>query len=567
MKYAAVICPPEPLLNPNVAGFLEKRTSAGTGWRMAKHPPDRGSTELAEVRLAAEGSPAKLELFTTKLGRYFDKEENRLWLPRLLFEGLKPPEKINLLHPSPTRSRQPLRTYKREQVAPEVRTPPELLLPLSRGALYRAAPDQETGHLPIQVVQEQKKRGQPRTCSERHPPRAMLNPWVFSFDTRQALDSKDLELFEEMMKEAEVDFHLDFPPTDWLRVRLHAHLRSLWAQSPWAGGGKPPLPRLMFGGEGEEWQRARAFLVLDSIEGVFGVTGGVGPCAGSVKFGWDPSGCDPSERTKLSGTLQQHRPVAEALRVLGVHPPGKDGDPAPQAPTEEADEGRDSSHSALKKEPCRKCEEETLPLHPVFKRIFDKLRDGSVPRELMMLLRGLPEPSEKEKAAVNSIAAGAGGDSAAFTTRFVREYIMPRSRILVAWPPPPEWLEEHESVLWSCWKDAGLFDPTLARHGEIPEGRLTVWWLRLILPGKEEVPSEWKAGNYLWKGYFFAALFRTGEAPQWADLSSDGRLGSDKLGHFVLGGRSRREDMISGPWMYGEWPAEFYLPHPASGRL
>ena len=551
MRYAAVICPTE-RLGPDAKSFLAelKPRRERTGWSVAECPPQRGSlsTELATVTVGSVANGPEMELLTktSKLVHYFDMEGSRLWLPRSLFQGQlqgQLPGEINLLHPSGDR----LRTYKLEQAAPNVRTPPELLSPLSRGALYKAA--SVPVHSAFQVkVQDQKPRcGQTRTCSETPSAlRAMLNPWVLTFDTRQELKpKKDYMLLKAIMKEAEVDFHLDFPPTDWLRVRLHTHLRSLWTQSPWARGGKPPLPRLMFGGKGEEWERARAFLVLDSTEGVFDVTGGVGPCAGPVKFGWKLS-------DKLSGTLQ-HWPVTEALRVLGIHPPGKDGNSASPAPTEEAEEGGNSSCSAPT---------ELDPGNPdsFFGPIFAKLPSGSVPRELTKLIRDLPALSDEEGEAVNSIADSADGNSAAFSARFVHEYLMPRSRIRVAWPPPPEWMKERKHTLWNRWKKAEPFDPTLGWHDEISERRLTAWWLRFILPDEEEVPSVWKTGDYLWKGRFFAALFRTGEAPQWADPPLGGRLRSDRLGHFVLGGGSECENDIEGPWEYGKWPSELHLP-------
>ncbi len=519
MKYVAVVCPREQL-SDLAESFLTNPLPAGTNWSVVERPT-KGENGLMVVGRRSGGAVLATIKTHVLLDRLFSLTETRLWLPRSLFTAL-PCAEIALRRPD---GRYGPRVYERVSAA-NFGTPPELLHRLSKGALYKMSPHNRQMKPGTFVVQVQ--RQMPKDCPE--VGRAMVNPWVFSFDTGRALDLEDLKRFEEVMTGSEVDFHLDFPPADWLRVRLHARLQWLWEKE----NALPPLSRLMFSGKGEEWERTRAFLVLDSTEGAFDVQGRIGPCTDPAKivgFEWKPS-----KRTESSGALN-HWPVAEAKRVLGGFPPVKDGDSAPRTPPMVAEAGASSGQETLVQ---------------VFDRVFKGVRDRCVPCELTTLAKGLSALTEEERAAVESIGSGVGGDSVAFVARFVREYLMPRSRIWVNWPPPPEWLAERVPAAVTHWKKAKRFDPTQARRGEMPERRLTAWWLRLIVPGKEKVPEVWKVGSDLWKARFLATLFRGSEASRWADPLPRGRLGSDRLGDFLLGGGSGREDAVSGPW--GRWP-------------
>ena len=520
MRYAAIICPRRGL-SAKADNFLTNLPETGTNWQAAEAPTTRRASELVKIRPQKDGSPAELITTSDKLDRFFSASETRLWIPRSISAGHT---EVALERPNLARRtvNSQFRVFERVS-AKHVDMPPELLNPLSKGTLFRALPPGQNlkhGTFCIQVRVKSRQDDLEEW--------AMLNPWVFLFDTNRPLNAEDLVWFNEVMKGSEVDFHLDFPPAEWLRLRLHLHLRRLWGRNVVS-----PLPRLIFGGNGEEWENARAFLVLDSMGDSFIVRGRTNSCPDSSEIYWEPS-----ERTEKSGAIK-HWPVAEAQRVIG-------------RPTEQNEEYPALSVSMPTSE--TGVISRNMTLSQLFQRIFKKNCGWYFPPELETLAEGLSALSDTEISAIESLNFPAGSYSGALISKFVRNHLIPRSTVQVDWPCPPKWLEESAPDAFTLWEQTNAFDPTKARRGEIPEWVLTAWWLRLILPGNEEVSPLWRVQSDLWKVRFFATLFRRGEPSRWADPHPGGQLGSGRLGEFPIGRGSQREKIVSGPWDAGRWP-------------
>lgn len=522
MRYAAILCPTKGL-SAQAENFLTNLPETGMSWQAAEVPITRQACELVKVRLPLRGSPAKFFTTSDKLDRFFSTVETRLWIPRSLADSHT---EIAIERPSLARrsvASNRFRVFERIS-AKHVDTPPELLNLITKGTLFRARPPGQSLKHGTFCIKVQVESGQDGIEQEW----AMLNPWIFLFDTNQPLNAEDLAWFNEVLKASEVDFHLDFQPAEWLRLRLYLQLRKLWG-----GNVSSPLPRLIFGGSGEEWESARAFPVLDSMEGVFVVKRKKNSHSDFPEIYWEPS-----ERIVKSGAIN-HWPIAEAQRIVGGFTDKREENPALPMSTREF-ETRETSR------------DETLP--QLLQRKFKKRRDAYFPRELKTLIEELSTPSDTEISAIELLDFPASSYSFAFISRFVREYLMPRSAVKVDWPSPPEWLEESAPNAFILWEQANAFDPTKAWRGGIPERVLTAWWLRLILPGNEKVPPLWRVQNDLWKVRFFATLFRQSEPLKWADTLPGGELGTGRLGEFPIGSGNQNEKFVFGPWDTGRWP-------------
>ena len=364
-------------------------------------------------------------------------------------------------------------------------------------------------------------------ASNQGSPNGVLNPWMVEVDRttgcQRNVACRDIA---EAVREHRADLHIDVPPRDWLRARIHTRLAERW--HAWRERSKkrmPPIPTLLFGRalvpsvepDRAATEGARAFLVLDGLEGTF--VGG-GECAQWRAPRW------LGHETAKAEPLIQESLVALGAELAGSNQGG------------EADGAADGWNRAEIPVPSNAESEENAE----FDELACLIRDA--PEKIRGKLAELvydARVSEVEAKEIESVVEEARRDKAAARdeaealNRFIGRHIVPRSNFEVILPCGPEWLAVFEEAA-SKWRDVRggyRLDPK-------PNGSLSATtWLRLVEPpGDErlEVPERWDASSYRWKRHFLVGLFRPGAkgGPRWI-LSGSSRLGIGRLGDIELG--------------------------------
>ena len=542
MRYIVAVAPPrgssghrsaferlESRYSPEVT--CNKESSEGF---FVRRPERASPTDLAAIDRS--GSAHRKEgcigtLLTSESDAYFDTygAPVRLWLPHAVFPDGTPQHIILSRRSDRYRERDSGddRCFERTPLD-GVQVPGGLLDRTTRGALFRDSTKRsDLSKFPILRVRQHSREIQPGDDW------SVLNPWTIELDTTVQVGPEDNALLQEAIETGFVDLHAAFRPNDWLRARLHVKLCGHWhnAKVGLSESAFPPIPRLLFGTGELSPDRARAFLILDELNGQFRI-GGIGSPESMPAFSWTPE----ASRSTRGDWL-----VHNALKALGLREPNE-GQMVPRGTSlhsrDEADEAGEDT-----------CEKERLS--DVLGNLFDDavpevlVRLGSVCEEL------ITEREAKDIRSAARIAAGPGrADREPFVQRFCRTIVMPRSGVQVDFPAPPHWLASDERERWQKER----FDAALRWSDTIPCWRLEEWWLSLIQPEPDAaVVQRWDVWNKWWKRHFSVSLFRwpTDFVPDWGKPPRYGVLGRATLGErFHLGGRVPYR--VHGPW--DDWP-------------
>lgn len=435
--------------------------------------------------------------------------ETTLWLPHSVI-GRDRPRNFVL------QNGRELRVFERCD-AYGVRTPLQTLTRMSEGSLYRKAKDwarDVAGDvLRFSFEKGNGDRKKWNTAS------GVLNPWMVEIDSTSGCeDDKGRHAVMAAIRKHRADLHLDVPPEDWLRARIHTRLAERW--DAWRNSPQepamPPIPALLFGIEGNAAARARAFLVLDAFKGTFIV-----------------SRRNPSARDGERAGRNLDPLVSESLHALGV-------DPGDWRSGEEAAGRTDGWRRdwIATPSPARRGPLDGIatPNNAESERLETLIADAAqnLQDELRDLRRVVPDArvSKAEAEAIGNVVDEARRDGAEALDLLIRRHVVPRSNFEVDLPDGPRWLDvfdKKEAEKWRAAQSAWRLDPRPNRY------RSPRIWLRLVEPpgdrGILTVPRKWEATSYRWKRHFLVGLFRPGVEgdPRWIWRESS-RLGVGRLG-------------------------------------
>ena len=488
----------------------------------------------------------------------FSNRSLLLWLPNELFPSHVPPDTLTVQRTNFVANSEGNTFFARRR-AEGIGTPEDVLTKVAKGTLFERSEKKptETGSLYfLRIVSEDEVAGKREKGESVR--RGIYNPWTMVLDTAKPFVSGEGDpsrawLAEEMDQGA-VDFHIDVPAEDRLRVRVHAGLSLRWANE---GGERerPVIPRLLFGAGAPSPALTRAFAVLDSLHGEFRVEGFAAPEAQHPRLIWIPPDGPCS-----AARLMTDRLVLEAAHLLALEVPEHETDGDAEAEGSAVVEGGAEGLGGAEDTG----EEETLS------DVLDRQFTGKdrVPPILVTLAESLSKVrldrlSVSERGEVER--AVRAGDNRNLLRSFAAAHLLPRSRIRVCLPAPPEWLDPDAREKWKSLRARQLYDPA-AGEGVVAEGEtrrrlMPVWWLRLIQPGEESTVSgayPWEAWSYFWKSQFHVALFRAPSrfVPTWKPPDPGGQLGGAVLGEDLqLGTFMAEQTKTSFPDMHlDRWP-------------
>lgn len=486
MKYTAILRADVEIASQSVDGCIVRRPAAGLEtlpvWVEREAGTGAGRITVGAVWWSLAGLP-----------------ETTLWLPHSVI-GRDRPRNFVLQNGGEWRVFERCDTY-------GVRTPSQTLTRMSEGSLYRrATKDVEGDGLRFSFIKEADRD------RDRNTANGILNPWMVGIDSTEGVKTtRGATRVMEAIRKHRADLHLDVPPEDWLRARIHTRLAERWWRNPSQQPAMPPIPALLFGTEGNAAARARAFLVLDAFKGTFIVSRRT------------PSGRDgeragrnlPAPRW-LASISGRDPLVSESLHALGV-------DPGDLRSGEEADGRTDGWRRDGIATPNNA---ESERLETLIAGAVQNLQD-----ELTDLVHD-DRVSQTEAKAIENVVDEARRDGAGALNPFIRRHVVPRSNFEVDLPDRPRWLDvfdKKEAEKWRAAQGAWRLDPRPDRY------RSPRTWLRLVEPPGDDdmltVPREWEATSYRWKRHFLVGLFRPGGEgdPRWIWRES-GRLGVGRLG-------------------------------------
>lgn len=490
MRYTAILRADVEIENQSAGGCIVRRPAAGLNtlpvWIECKAEAGAGRITVPAHWLMLAGEP-----------------ETTLWLPHSVI-GRDRPRNFVLRNGREERGFERCDAY-------GVRTPLQTLTRMSEGSLYRRVRDVARDGLRFSFERAGRDR-------ERNTANGILNPWMVEIDsTGGCEDDEGRHAVMEAIREHRADLHLDVPPEDWLRARIHTRLAErwdAWRRDPSQRPAMPPIPALLFGTEGNAAAKARAFLVLDAFRGTF------------IVSRRNPSGRD-EERT---GRKERNLPpprwlasisgrdplVSESLHALGV-------DPGVSRSGEEADGRADGwRRDGVAMSGNAESEKLATLIAGAAQNVQDELTD----------LVHDARVSEAEAEAIRKLVEEARRDGVGALNPFIQRHVVPRSNFAVDLPDGPRWLDvfdKKEAEKWRTAQGAWRLDPRPNRH------RSPRTWLRLVKPPGDDdiltVPGEWEAPSYRWKRHFLVGLFRPGVEgePRWIWRESS-RLGIGRLG-------------------------------------
>ena len=567
MKYAVIVGPSDKGGSEHAGGiqswdaFWEfNRSEMPKGmqkWKeCVRFPVKQKSTLKFDIHLPDEENRNKSLIGLADIsGTEFFVRDLLLWLPNSLFPGQVPPDALNVQRTNPVNVSAQFIFFVRQQ-AEGIRTPKDVHSKVAEGTLFEHSetlPAEKESHYFLRVVSEanEAEKGKKREGIYH----GIYNPWIMVLDTANPVvydegDPSRTWLAQEMKRGA-VDVHINVPEEDRLRVRVHAGLSSSWADVG-GGTGRPVIPRLLFGKGPRSPALTRAFAVLDSLHGEFRVEGFAAPDAPNPRLVWIPP-----DNLCWEARLRNHRLVTEAVELLDLEvempKSGRDADAEVGAGVE--DDAGDAEDNG-----------ERATLSDVLGCTFSGM--DRVPPPLITLADTL------SKAGLDTLSLGEreeiekavrAGDDGNFLRWFATAHLLPRSRIRVRVPSPPEWLEPDARKKWETLRKTQLYDPA-AGEGVVAEGEdrkrhMPVWWLQLIQPDDESTPSgahPWEAWTHFWKSQFHIALFRAPSqfVPTWKPPDPGGQLGRSVLGKdLLLGTFWAHQTKTSFPDMHHElWP-------------
>ena len=587
MRYAVFVHPDAGARRVGAARPLRARLDAcfrdgadlatGEGYRIERPQGGLITETFAITARRDEGSLCGV-FDTNSAGAYFETRPVSLWLPHELFGG-DAPEAIELSRNDRNGNYQSFFLARRQ--ASGIGTPRRLATPMTRGALFTQGAGVRGGGAPRLHLQaaQQREAGEDQCNADGGQYDGLLNPWTVLLDTSCAASAQEPDLFQDVMNTpgTMVDLHVDIPPEDWLRARLHASLFQQWRCRH---SDLPPIPRLLFGDSGAVWERARAFLVVDALEGVFSMDSREeerGRSGDGWRFGWTP----PAEVVSRAN-LDDHL-IQRSLDTLGLKDPGEKertghGRTLPEGRGDgvcsirrwqgDVDDGRTGGQ-----------DREDIRIVEVLREMFGE----AVPQLAIPLANSVSgHITEREAHALKRLVPWDPGlgraavrERAAFVSQLSREYMMPRSRIEVALPAPPDWLTGADLSNWNQACET-CFEPLSSATAGGDSQRAATWWLRLIQfgpqaqisftggagrPGERGEPDEvravWKPWSMWWKRHFRVALFRSSRQWRWdwASRPHGSVLGTAQLGDFRLGEPGM--ESVSGP--ADAWPQSIDL--------
>ena len=510
--------------DPDLVSLWSRLVADARARRMIGRRDNRVQRKAEPIHTKREdGRPTIVTACTNTQSNYFEgagprgKAASSLWIPwRALPDGA---DRQGLILESAVPGKTAY--YERSKEA-RVRLPNGLLRLVSGGGLFRCTTPRRScvGGVPRIVVQTQAQAGRSND-GQKPPMRTLLNPWVLELDTMTEIAQEERRGLARIAAEGEADFHPEFAPGDWLRIRVHAALEKAWRAEP---ARTSVMLGLLLGGIASTgrhpWEITRAFAALDVHHGKFDVRPGKD---GTMEVQWGDG--DAADRDPL---------VAHAGAVLGAAMRfGRTGAGEPEMGMSQwqgpAEDEEFELESAM---------ESCLEVNP---QIVSGLaaRIGAITAmERELLENDLIDGEENQQATL---------------AHWCMNHVQPRSRITVRLPEPPAWIGDRG------WCPDATLDPRGGDRPDLLRDRAAVWWLRLLDPGNRfDTIKRLEAHGAKWKAQFFVWLFRGRDAkmPQWADppectpaqTGGWGRLGRD----LILGGGTRQAPP-SGPDQ-GDWP-------------
>ena len=515
MRYTAILRADVEIASQSVGGCIVRRPEAGLAtkpvWVEREAEAGAGRITVPEVWWMLSGQP-----------------ETTLWLPHSVV-GRDRPRNLVLQNGREEKG------FERCD-AHGVRTPLQTLTRMSEGSLYRRARDVARDDLRFEFERSDSDR-------EWNTANGILNPWMVEIDSTSGSEGDEgRHAVMEAIRKYRADLHLDVPPEDWLRARIHTRLAERW--DAWRNRSKqsamPPIPALLFGAKGDVAARARAFLVLDAFRGTFIVSRRNPPGRDEERAGRKERNLPPPPRW-LASVSGRDPLVSESLRALGV-------DPGDSRSGEEAGGWADG----WRRDGPSNAESEGLET-----LITGAAQD--VQDELTDLVHDV-QMSKAEAEAIRNVVEEARRDGAGALNPFIWRHVVPRSNFEVDLPDGPRWLDvfdKKEAEKWRTAQGTWRLDPRPNRY------RSPRTWLRLVEPPGDHdiltVPREWEAPSYRWKRHFLVGLFRPGVEgdPRWIWRESS-RLGIGRLGEDTSLGSPGR-GAIATPEVDGrgevDWPA------------
>ena len=482
----------------------------------------RGRSVRREAALlCTEGAGGRATIFTANTdteARYFEGgAESTVWVPWAALPDRARQQGFRLVSENNSKTAY----YERPDEA-RMRLPDGILEIVSGGGLFqrRSVPPKSGPAVPELDVHTggppgEKETGKPQAL------RILLNPMVFALDTMTRTREKENGILAKIATEAEVDFHPELAPADWLRTRIHASLAREWVERPARGS---VMLSILFGpkaGTGRRpWEMAFAFPALDALHGQFDVRL---EKAGTMEIEW------------RDGEAADGDPlVAYAGEVLGAKlGPGKAGIAVP----EESMPGETKPAQVEESE---------------FKSVMETYLDATR-RSLAGLAARVGKITDTERKILENELEDVRDRAQDAIGLWCKNHVQPRSRIGISLPEPPAWIGD------TGWSPDARVDPRGGDRRDLPRSRAAMWWLRLLEPDNEFDEVEGlEAHGPRWKSQFFVWLFRGRDAniPQWEEPqertrgrgNSWGRLSID----LVLGERVRQRG-LSGPEL-PDWP-------------
>ncbi len=411
--------------------------------------------------------------------------------------------------------------YKRLDEA-RIRLPDGILELVSEGGLFKRESERSRSGTTVPALNVRTGRPSGETDAERTLSlRILLNPWVFELDTMTKAGANETGKLTEIATKAEVDFHPEFAPSDWLRIRIHASLAREWDERP--ARGSVMLSVLLGPKTGTcrgPWETALAFPLLDALNGQFDVRL---EKTGMMQVEWRDG--DAADGDPL---------VAYASKVLATtSEPGRAGIAVPEA------------RMPVKEKSVQVEETE-------FKSVMEAYLD-TTNRSFAGLTARIGKITDIERNILENDLEGGRDHAQDVFGRLCKSYVQPRSRIRISLPQQPA------GIGHAGWSPDATFDPRGGDRPDLPRNRAAMWWLRLLEPNDEfDEVERLEAHGSKWKSQFFVWLFRGRNTtiPQWEEPqeraselgNSWGRLSID----LVLGERLRQRT-VSNPEQR-DWP-------------
>lgn len=393
------------------------------------------------------------------------------------------------------------------------------------------------------------------------------NPIVLQFrsdDVAAGVNTWVAGLLEDRTARLDIQVTLARAPADAadgaLAARFWLH-EALRRRAHKARVTRAPLPALIFGPDAQP-QQTLAFLLLDLLGGSFLLDVACGNAKRPTVW-LAPAGALPPE---VTASFAQWL-CATCCKLLGVEA-AKAGIAAP-LPIEPVALGTQPGIGVGGGAPARD--------HPM--RLAAVTQDLDLPTPVAELARALDHPRMQqeedqgppgvevaaEAAAVlrEALAPGTGqaGGRVALLESIAGVLALPRSAILLRFPPPPDRLGEAQHEAWQA--DAERYCISLTKSARAPG----YWWLTGLGDATPAEVSEppWNVHEVHWASQLYRAAF-VQAAPEWrpswyVDVATNSGLGDAMLGEMILGagGGRAREPTLPGcirianvPWNEGQ---------------